>query len=370
MLEFSRSILGKLDGSESADSSHEFLPNFCGAGIVLTVMLLALLFSIIVTTLTGPFSTSLLQDFVLVTLFVEWVCLSCVAVLCGLRVYLNSFSPERAMLATFAIILTVTFVISEVSVWLLYAAGKLNTPRPQWYGYFHVQNIIVGGITGALVVRYFSATDQVRRRTLEWASAQQELQRYRIRKHFVYNSMNTIAGLTLKNSEKVETAIEDTADLIREMLDDKRNLVKVNNEVELVEKYLRMESLRLQNRLKVQWLEKSYPFGARTPALILQLLIELAVQYGIEPAPDGGTIAINIGARDNLLEISVEFTTHIGDDAIDVQLENSEIFTNISLQLQTHYSERANLICETGADGIKMTITHPIQGTLTTKLES
>ena len=70
--------------------------------------------------------------------------------------------------------------------------------------------------------------------------------------------------------------------------------VRISEELDLCRRYLHIESLRLGERLQVQWQVESAPTEAEMPLLILQPLLENAVYHGIQPLPEGGTIRVEI----------------------------------------------------------------------------
>ena len=75
----------------------------------------------------------------------------------------------------------------------------------------------------------------------------------RIRPHFLFNSMNTIASLTRTDPALAEQAVQDLADLFRANLSEKRNTITLAEELEVARIYQRIEQLRLGERLRVEW---------------------------------------------------------------------------------------------------------------------
>src|SRR5262249_56181334 len=94
----------------------------------------------------------------------------------------------------------------------------------------------------------------------------------RIRPHFLFNSMNTIASLTRSNPAVAEQAVQDLADLFRANLSDKRDTITLEEECEVARTYQRIEELRLGTRLRGQWKIDSLPRTPLLPRLTLQTL--------------------------------------------------------------------------------------------------
>ena len=88
----------------------------------------------------------------------------------------------------------------------------------------------------------------------------------RIRPHFLFNSMNTIAALTRSNPARAEEAVQDLADLFRANLSEKRNQIPLFDEIDVARTYQRMEQLRLGDRLRVEWKIDALPRARWCPA--------------------------------------------------------------------------------------------------------
>ncbi len=127
----------------------------------------------------------------------------------------------------------------------------------------------------------------------------------RIRPHFLFNSMNTIASLTRSNPALAEEVVEDLADLFRVSLGDVKRQSTLGKELELARQYLNIERHRLGERLRVEWDLKGLPESAMMPPLILQPLLENAVYHGIEPAAAGGAIRISGRYRRGRVNLSI-----------------------------------------------------------------
>ena len=91
--------------------------------------------------------------------------------------------------------------------------------------------------------------------------------------------MNIIASLIRSDPPKAESALEDIADLFRMMLNQNEMLVPLKNEIDLAQKYLAIEKLRLDNRLTVNWDIGTFPRKAAMPVLTLQPLLENSYNF-------------------------------------------------------------------------------------------
>jgi two-component system sensor histidine kinase AlgZ len=155
-----------------------------------------------------------------------------------------------------------------------------------------LRNLAICTIAGGLALRYFYVAHQWRRNVEAEAQSRVRALQARIRPHFLFNSMNTIASLTRTNPRAAEQAIADLSDLFRASLRENRERIPLASEIEIARAYERVERLRLGDRLQVDWQIDSLPMDASVPALILQPLLENAVYHGIEPLEKGGTIRV------------------------------------------------------------------------------
>lgn len=336
-----------------AETEEGLLPDFCSAPVVINVVIIAEMLAFMTTIITRRISVTLLEDLLLISLFVQWIALTSVAVLCYARHYLNRLPRLRAVGMAYALLLLVTLGVSEAAVWLLYGTSRLDTPRPDWYAYFHIQNFTMSVLVNALALRYLLAKHELRRRTLSEARAKIQALQSRIRPHFVFNSLNIIASLARNEPARAEAAIEDMADLFRMMLSEDEQLVPIKKEIDVAKKYVALETLRLDQRLRVEWDIGTFPRKAAMPVLTLQPLLENAVRHGIEALPAGGTIGVKLWEDSGNIHVRVDNPFPAKPKA---RAESpTQSLDDMRQRLRSHYGEAARL--ETGGDGNWFSVT-------------
>ena len=126
----------------------------------------------------------------------------------------------------------------------------------------------------------------------------------RIRPHFIFNVFNSLRALVDSNSV-IAQGLDDSASLIRAVLQRQTPFVPYSQERDLLEQYLRLEYLRLEERLKIEWfvediIEDEDP---QLPGFVLQPMVENAIRHGLEVA--GGTIEIHVFKQGSYLEIKL-----------------------------------------------------------------
>lgn len=290
-------------------SSRLFLPDFCESravlAVVLIVELVALMFAISRQALHHNFWLDLAGS----SLFLLWIGLTCAGVLCRTRTWLHTLPATRASLIAISMLLGCVGLISE----LVYQLGTfwsrglpgVNVAFPTDHAGFLLRSLGVGFIVSALALRYFYVSAEWKRSIEMEALARIRALQARIRPHFLFNSMNTIAALTRSSPERAEQAVEDLADLFRASLSDATARISLKDEIDIARTHERIEQLRLRDRLRVQWDVDGLPMRTEVPSLILQPLLENAVYHGIEMLPHGGAVSI-VGRRvEGMLQIEV-----------------------------------------------------------------
>jgi hypothetical protein len=146
--------------------------------------------------------------------------------------------------------------------------------------------------------------EQSRRQALR---AQYEALQARTHPHFLYNSLNTVAGLIEEDPRRAERALEILSDLLRYSLDGaRRECVPLAEEIAAVRGYLDMERLRFGDRLSAHVDLEPGTEVLAVPPLVLQPLVENAVLHGIAPRPAGGRVQVSAARCAGALELVVE----------------------------------------------------------------
>jgi two-component system sensor histidine kinase AlgZ len=278
-----------------------YLPNFCRAQSVLAVILIAELVAMLLTLARVGFSGQFWPDLSQTSMFLLWAALGTAALLCAARRLLSRLDVLKGSIVSLALMLAVTAMVTEGAWWISMYSNRvlgIEVPHPGVEHFqFLLRNLAVGAIAGGLALRYFYVTHQWRSNVEAEAQSRVRALQARIRPHFLFNSMNTIAALTRSNPRAAEMAISDMSDLFRASLRELRERSPLAPALEIARAYERVERLRLGDRLSVDWRLDDLPMDALVPALILQPLLENAVYHGIEPLDKGGTIHVK-GRRD------------------------------------------------------------------------
>ncbi|MGQ0429295.1 MAG: sensor histidine kinase [Gammaproteobacteria bacterium] len=272
-----------------------YLPDVCRPRSVLAVVLIAELVAVLLTLARHGITDQFWPYLAKTSLFLLWTGLGIAALLCAFRGVLGRMDVTKGSMLALFLMLVVTAAVTEGAWWFAERTNRmlgLATPTLADHLKFLLRNLVVCAIAGGLALRYFYVSHQWRSNVEAEAQSRVRALQARIRPHFLFNSMNTIASLTRSNPRVAEQAIADLSDLFRASLREHRERIPLASEVEIARAYERVERLRLGDRLKVDWQIESLPLDTQVPALILQPLLENAVYHGIEPLDKGGTIRV------------------------------------------------------------------------------
>jgi len=337
-----------------------FLPDLCNIRILLLVIVIAEMLAFILT-LAGSASGQGWQDLGLISLFVQWVALCSVLLLCVSRPWLAKFKNNHAGLISFLLINLITLLISELTFSFiafpgldLSAAGHID---------FLLRNLGISVIVSMLTLRYFYLQYQSSKLMLAENTSRIEALQSRIRPHFLFNSMNIIASLTRSDPKRAEQAVENLSQIFRASLSDIKKQISLQEEISICESYLQIETLRLGDRLKVDWQIGDDVAKDMIPPLLLQPLIENAVIHGIEPLTEGGTVFIS--AQHQLDKRVLELTVINPCDDSNTECKSSSkgnqiALNNINQRLDAIYEGESQLTITQGNNKYTATIIIPL----------
>ena len=318
-----------------------FLPNFCDVRMVFAVVVIGQLLAFVLT--LAPFAASgeRWSQLSVISLFVQWVGLTSAMVLCHTRVYLGRLRENTAATISYALLLLVTLVLSEIAYRIALLTGFGWDIAPYWHMELLLRNLAISAVVNAVTLRYFYVQHQWEQQVKAESQARIAALQARIRPHFLFNSMNTIASLTRSDPALAEEAVLDLADLFRHSLADAGQQVTLAEEFELSRRYLRIEQLRLGERLRVEWDIAALPDDALLPPLSVQPLLENAVYHGIEARADGGTIRV-YGQRDgDSLMLGID--NPVPENNISPRSGNKMALDNIRLRFEALYGAQGGL---------------------------
>jgi two-component system sensor histidine kinase AlgZ len=338
------------------------LPDFCNARAVLVVVLIAILLALVLALARHALGGAFWVDLARTSAYLLCAGLICAGLLCRLRSWLVRQPPRRATLAALGLIMGTTAALAELVYWsgvlLADRPGPAASMFPARHAAFVLQSVLIAAIVGALTLRYFYVAGEWRRSIELEARERIRALQARIRPHFLFNSMNTIAALTQRDPARAEEAIEDLSDLFRFTLRDPQGQISLREELEVARIYQRIEELRLGERLKVSWRVADLPARALMPSLLLQPLLENAIGHGVEPLPEGGTITVQGRTLDETVEIEV--SNPVPAERRPARSGHRIALDNIRQRLELAYPGRSAMEVDDSGDTYRVRLRFPL----------
>ncbi|OOG50323.1 histidine kinase [Rhodanobacter sp. C01] len=270
------------------------LPDFCSLPMMFALLVIATLAA--TTMWLASDNRRDWSSYSISILFVTWLALMIGLVLCALRSLLQRLPRQMPYVGAWLVIMPIVAGASVVAH-EFNDALQLQLEQSD-LGIFVRDNVAIAALLGAVMLRYFYVLTQWQARLAAVTRAQVEALQARIRPHFLFNSMNTVAALIRVDPDAAERTVEDLSELFRAALG--QHITgdgTLGDELALVERYLAIEQLRLGERLRVQRELDDLPADFPLPRLLLQPLVENAVRHGIQPLREGGDVTLR-GRRD------------------------------------------------------------------------
>ena len=275
------------------------LPDFCNVRNVFLLVLLTELLALVLALALPAEMIVFWQYLAMVSLLMQWIALLNALLLCHLRPAIHRLREPLAIAVSLSLMLLVSLLVGALARYL--AAHFLALALDEAFLW---RLLAISLAVYAVLLRYFYVQQQWRSNLAAHSRARIQALQARIRPHFLFNSMNTIASLISIDPARAERAIEDLSELFRASLREQM-MHALGEEIALVRSYLAMEKLRLDTRLQVDWQVDEKLEAIMIPALCLQPLVENAIYHGIEPLPEGGKITISALQKGKHLHLSV-----------------------------------------------------------------
>jgi two-component system, LytTR family, sensor histidine kinase AlgZ len=334
-----------------------FLPSFCDVRLVFAVVVITELLAFVLALVSPGILDNPWENLGLLSLFMQWIALTSAAVLCGTRAWLARLGNTAAGIISYLLVLLVTAAVSEMAFWLLVNSNAFTAIDSDQHLQFLLRSLTISTVVAAIVLRYLFIQHQWRRQLQAETRSRIQALQARIRPHFLFNSMNTIAALIRSQPDAAEEAIEDLADLFRASLNSSHERATLAEELDLAERYLNIEALRLGDRLRVEWNMDGVPPDTRVPPLVMQPLLENAIYHGIEPLPDGGLIRVTGSVERGMVDITI--TNPVSSRDPGEHAGNRMAQDNIHQRLRLAYGARAGLDAAREGDTYRVSMRFP-----------
>ncbi len=220
------------------------------------------------------------------------------------------------------------------------------------------------------VTLIIDARDDMARKTTEAARLNEELSRAQlaalrrqVEPHFMFNTLNSIAGLVRdQRNDAAVSMIVGLSEFLRRTLEDSgRSEVALAEEVDYLQRYLDIQKVRFGDRLQVSVDIPEELLQAQVPNLLLQPLVENAIKHGIAKRVAGGNISIAGACHNGSLRLTVY---NDGPSlAADWHATNTGFgISNLRTRLQILHGDKSELeLRRADPGGVEVVVTLPLR---------
>lgn len=178
--------------------------------------------------------------------------------------------------------------------------------------------------------------------------------------HFLFNALNTLYGTIGRESFEARRLVLNLAELFRYCLQRDRTLIPLGEELQIVQAYLEIESLRLGSRLSFELIANAEVRRVMIPVLSIQPIVENAIKHGISRLSSGGRVAVVAKESGDLLQVTVR------DNGPGLQIAGPTSglglgLDNVRKRLRLCYGDPSDLRLESSPEGCSVSFSVPLE---------
>ena len=284
-------------------------------------------------------------------LYIDWVLLCFITFVESFQRFLRRFNLAQAFLISF-VVLQMIMILTTMGLNLFnYFGQNLSLNRIDTSVLLDSVGLHLsyGVLLGAFCFRYLYVREQwVHQQHIELKARVNALQA-RIHPHFLFNSLNNVISLISIDPDKAEHMLLNLSRLFRASLQELK-LVSLDYEIDLCQKYLEIEQIRLGERLNVEWkFDNKENFSeVQIPLLTLQPLLENSIFHGVEKILAKSTISVLVEVLQN--QVNIVITNPFIIDSVSQRQSHGIAIQNIRQRLEAYYGRSVKFRTFTGND--------------------
>jgi hypothetical protein len=159
--------------------------------------------------------------------------------------------------------------------------------------------------------------------------------------HFIFNCLNGLRAMIVEDPARAQDMVTELSNILRYSLQSGRTgTVPLETELEAVTAYLKLEAIRLEERLRVHIALDPESLETRIPPMLLQTLVENGIKHGVARLPGGGEIRVESQVESRAVKIQVRNSGQLRDEAGSMRLG----LDNARERLRLLYGNAASLV--------------------------
>lgn len=321
----------------------DLIPNFCTPGAVIVLAFMMQLVALVLVLMSSVSGVQALGRLALISFYLQWIGLCSAGLLCWARRWLRLARPGVVFFVCWGMLVLLVMQFADIAYNLAGAFKWVDLQITESRTGFILRHTGIAAIVVFLMLRYFWARNQWQQQVRAEAESRYQALTARIRPHFLFNSLNSIAALIRGQPAAAEDMVVDLSDLFRASLEKRQQTGPLSEEIGLCQAYLRIEKLRLGKKMEVDWDIPDQLMDWPVPMLVIQPLLENAVYHGISLLDEPGRIIITGRELDGRLVITIENPLPPRGPAQRENPGNRIAVDNIAQRLNLIYGDGARL---------------------------
>ena len=308
---------------------HYLLEMFIGGNVLAMVLALAK---------AQSWQALNLADLLQYILYINWVLLCFAALVELFHQHFQRMGIKLALICGFLLLQAIVLMTTTSLNVLTYSGSNLNFQGLSLAIALDQVGLHLsfGILLGMFCFRYLYLREQWAQQQHSELNARIQAMQARIHPHFLFNSLNSVISLISIDPDKAEQMLLNLSRLFRASFQELK-LVKLQEEIELCQRYLEIEQIRLGERLQVEWkLENKDLYSqVQIPLLTLQPLVENSIFHGVEKILTKSTISILIEILQN--QINIIITNPYTQDNKTLKKGHGIAIENVRQRLEAYY---------------------------------
>ena len=308
---------------------HYLLEMFIGGNVLAMVLALAK---------AQSWQALNLADLLQYMLYINWILLCFAALVELFHQHFQRMGIKLALICGFLLLQAIVLVTTTSLNVLTYFGSNLNFQGLSLAIALDQVGLHLsfGILLGMFCFRYLYLREQWAQQQHSELNARIQAMQARIHPHFLFNSLNSVISLISIDPDKAEQMLLNLSRLFRASFQELK-LVKLQEEIELCQRYLEIEQIRLGERLQVEWkLENKDLYSqVQIPLLTLQPLVENSIFHGVEKILTKSTISILIEILQN--QINIIITNPYTQDNKTLKKGHGIAIENVRQRLEAYY---------------------------------
>ncbi|WP_312209258.1 sensor histidine kinase [Acinetobacter variabilis] len=308
---------------------HYLLEMFIGGNVLAMVLALAK---------AQSWQALNLADLLQYMLYINWILLCFAALVEFFHQHFQRMGIKLALICGFLLLQAIVLVTTTSLNVLTYFGSNLNFQGLSLAIALEQVGLHLsfGILLGMFCFRYLYLREQWAQQQHSELNARIQAMQARIHPHFLFNSLNSVISLISIDPDKAEQMLLNLSRLFRASFQELK-LVKLQEEIELCQRYLEIEQIRLGERLQVEWkLENKDLYSqVQIPLLTLQPLVENSIFHGVEKILTKSTISILIEILQN--QINIIITNPYTQDNKTLKKGHGIAIENVRQRLEAYY---------------------------------